>query len=115
VTHEFFLADMNEFCWEQEKRPGVIDCSVFHGFPWADISITGTTVIVTTEGDDALAKEVQPVALFSHNTSAHLPHNTLAYITPYCAVRSCRFRLHERWVLGSGRISSASLILLRVL
>ena len=37
-TQEGFpAADMNALCWELEKRPGVIDCSVFHGFPWADI------------------------------------------------------------------------------
>ena len=39
----------------------MLDCSVFHGFPYADVAIAGTTVIVTTEdGKDAgaLARRV---------------------------------------------------------
>jgi microcystin degradation protein MlrC len=39
-------------------RPGVIDCTVFHGFPFSDISIVGTSVIVTTDDDPELAKAV---------------------------------------------------------
>jgi toxic protein SymE len=36
---------------------------VFHGFPWADISIVGSSVVVTTEnGDHALAKRVGKLA-----------------------------------------------------
>ena len=41
-----------------EARPGVLDVTVCHGFPWADISIVGTTVVVTTENDAALAKAI---------------------------------------------------------
>jgi len=54
----FPAAEMNELCWSMEKTPGVLDCSVFHGFPYADISIAGTRVIVTTDNDPQLARQV---------------------------------------------------------
>lgn len=25
---------LNEMCWEWEKRPGLLDCTIFHGFPY---------------------------------------------------------------------------------
>ena len=70
---------MNVVCAEMEEKEGVIDCTVFHvsaaasfvvrccslaepeghqGFPWADISITCTSVVVTTEDDAGLAERV---------------------------------------------------------
>jgi toxic protein SymE len=60
-THPGFpAAEMNTVCAAMEaKYPGqVIDCTVFHGFPWADISITATTVVVTTDDDPGLARRV---------------------------------------------------------
>eukprot|EP00756_Hemistasia_phaeocysticola_P016925 Hpha_TRINITY_DN15504_c0_g8::TRINITY_DN15504_c0_g8_i1::g.107061::m.107061 len=55
----FPAAEMNELCCALEARhQRVLNCSVFHGFPFADIDICGTTVIVTTDGDAALARRV---------------------------------------------------------
>ena len=34
----------------------MVDVTVFHGFPYADISIAGASVIATTDNDPALAK-----------------------------------------------------------
>lgn len=48
-------AAMNEVCAAIEQRPGVIDCTVFHGFPYTDTPIVGVHVVVTTDGDDSLA------------------------------------------------------------
>ena len=28
--------DINELCWELEDKPGVVDCTFFHGFPFTD-------------------------------------------------------------------------------
>jgi microcystin degradation protein MlrC len=53
-----WLGAVNQFMYSLEARPGVLDVTVCHGFPWADISIVGTTVVVTTENDAALAKAI---------------------------------------------------------
>jgi microcystin degradation protein MlrC len=53
---------MNEVCRSIEGRPGVIDCTVFHGFPYVDVPHVGVHVVVTTDDDrplaEACAKEV---------------------------------------------------------
>jgi microcystin degradation protein MlrC len=54
----FPAADMNERCRELEQRPGVIDCTVFHGFPFTDIEDVGVHVVVVTDDDPALARAV---------------------------------------------------------
>ena len=48
-------ARMNEVCAAIEARPGVLDCTVFHGFPYTDTPLVGVHVVVTTDGDAALA------------------------------------------------------------
>jgi microcystin degradation protein MlrC len=48
-------ADVNELCRAIEERPGVIDCTVFHGFPYVDVPHVGAHVVVTTDDDRALA------------------------------------------------------------
>ena len=48
---------LNELCWEWEKRPGMIDCTIFHGFPYTDIPEVGMTVVTITNNDPALAAE----------------------------------------------------------
>ena len=58
----FPAADMNTICREIESRPGVIDCTVFHGFPYTDTADVGVHVVCTTDNDrdlaHACAKEV---------------------------------------------------------
>lgn len=54
----FPAAEMNDFMYSLEARPGVLDVTVFHGFPWADISIVGASVVVTTNDDPELAVTV---------------------------------------------------------
>ena len=51
-------ADMNEICRALEQRPGVVDCTVFHGFPFTDITDVGVHVVVTTHDDPDLARTV---------------------------------------------------------
>jgi microcystin degradation protein MlrC len=58
TTNEGFpAARMNEVCAEIESRPGVLDCTVFHGFPYTDTPLVGVHVVVTTDGDADLAVE----------------------------------------------------------
>ncbi len=49
-------ADVNDLCLRIGERPGVIDCSWFHGFPYADIPAPCPTVVCTTDGDFELAQ-----------------------------------------------------------
>ncbi len=47
---------INAVCAEWEARPGVIDCTFMHGFPYTDIPRAGVTIVVTTDGDPGLAR-----------------------------------------------------------
>jgi microcystin degradation protein MlrC len=47
---------VNELCWELEREPGVVDCTFFHGFPFTDTPEAGVHIVVTTDGDRALAE-----------------------------------------------------------
>ena len=33
--------EMNQFCYGLEQTPGVLDCTVFHGFPYGLILLFG--------------------------------------------------------------------------
>ena len=46
---------MNEVTAKIEAWPGVVDCSVFHGFPYTDVSGNGVYVVTTTNGDPVTA------------------------------------------------------------
>ena len=50
------LVEVNELCWELERRPGVLDVTLFHGFPYTDIARPTAAVVVTTDGDAELAR-----------------------------------------------------------
>ena len=47
---------VNELCWSLEGEPEVVDCTFFHGFPFTDTPQAGAHVVVTTNGDRALAE-----------------------------------------------------------
>jgi microcystin degradation protein MlrC len=47
---------VNDFCDEISQETGVLDCSWFHGFPYADVAAPSPVVICTTNGDAALAQ-----------------------------------------------------------
>ena len=50
-------AEMNEVAEEMERRPGVLDCTCFHGFFKSDTPDVGMHVLVTAVGGDkALAQ-----------------------------------------------------------
>ena len=52
--------------WEESR--GVVNVSVFGGFPWSDTFCVGFTVVVTTDDDRALARDVaRDIARFSWN------------------------------------------------
>lgn len=50
-------SDINKVCWEQEQAPGVLDCTFFHGFPYADIEKAGASVVVTSDARTQAAPE----------------------------------------------------------
>lgn len=57
ATQEGFIPfQVNELCQRLMEQAGVIDCSWFHGFPYADIAAPCPTVICTTDGDEQLAQ-----------------------------------------------------------
>lgn len=47
---------VNALCREVEQQNGVIDCTFFHGFPYADNPLVGAHVVCTANGDEALAQ-----------------------------------------------------------
>jgi microcystin degradation protein MlrC len=49
------MSDWQALLYEIEARPGVITASIVAGFPYADIPMTGMSVYVATDGDQALA------------------------------------------------------------
>ena len=49
--------DVNAVCAEWEARPGIVDCTFFHGFPYTDIPHVGAAVVAIADGDAALAAE----------------------------------------------------------
>jgi microcystin degradation protein MlrC len=56
TTDEGFpAADLNTIAAEVEAWPGVVDCTIFHGFPQADLARTGASVVCTSNDDPALA------------------------------------------------------------
>ena len=50
------MAEINALCRELEARPGVLDVTVFHGFPYTDSPYTGASVVAITDRDPALAR-----------------------------------------------------------
>ena len=51
------MAEMFRLARDLERRQGVVDVSVFGGFPYADIPEAGASVLCTTRGDPALARQ----------------------------------------------------------
>jgi microcystin degradation protein MlrC len=49
---------IRDHCLSLEARPGVIDCTFFHGFPYTDTPLVGSHISATADGDRALAREI---------------------------------------------------------
>ncbi len=45
-----------EMAWEMEERPAILDCTIYHGFPWTDVPAVGMSVLVMADGDRAAAR-----------------------------------------------------------
>lgn len=48
---------LNALCREWERQPGMIDCTIFHGFPYTDVPAVGMSVLTITDNHPALAAE----------------------------------------------------------
>lgn len=58
TTFEGIGQQMLEQVLEAEQQGGVIDISWFHGFPYTDVPHIGSYLVVTTDGDAALAQSI---------------------------------------------------------
>jgi microcystin degradation protein MlrC len=56
ATDESAARRINERCWEWEARPGLLDCTFFHGFPYKDLPQVGVSVYAAADGDADLAR-----------------------------------------------------------
>lgn len=79
------MAEVNRALRALEATPGVIDVTLFHGFPYTDIPGTGAFVTATTEGDRRLARRlaVEAAELVWARRDAFLP----ASVGPAEAIR----------------------------
>ena len=50
--------EIRQRCLDLQSQPGVLRCTFFHGFPFTDIAATGSSVVVTTDDDPALARSI---------------------------------------------------------
>ncbi|MFI1972826.1 hypothetical protein BLA24_31035 [Streptomyces cinnamoneus] len=50
--------ELRDLARAMEDRPGVLACTVFHGFPYADTAHAGVGVVTVTDADAALADDV---------------------------------------------------------
>lgn len=65
TTDLYPASDVNRVCDEVEKRPGIIDCTFFHGFPYVDTPNVGATVVATAAGHvNAARAAAREVALW---------------------------------------------------
>ncbi|MFE4813760.1 M81 family metallopeptidase [Peribacillus simplex] len=60
TTTSYFspIKEINEWCEEWEKHPEVLDCTLFHGFPYSDIPHAGVSVITITNNEPTLAQKI---------------------------------------------------------
>jgi microcystin degradation protein MlrC len=49
--------DANAICFDWEARPGMLDCTFYHGFAFTDIPGAGVSVVATAAGDPELARQ----------------------------------------------------------
>lgn len=49
--------DLRDRCFEIAAEDGMIRCAFFHGFPFTDAPFAGASVVVTSNNDQALARE----------------------------------------------------------
>lgn len=91
TTDENPARTMNLLCRRQETLRGLIDCSVFHGFPYADIPIAGVHVVATAEGDESLARDAaKSVADWIWNSREDFRPKLAACDEAVAAARSAR-------------------------
>lgn len=51
------IQSLNEACWALEMQPGVIDCTLFHGFARSDTPHSGMSILAIADGDIDLARK----------------------------------------------------------
>jgi microcystin degradation protein MlrC len=71
--------ELRELARAAEERDGVLACTVFHGFPYADTAQAGASVVTITDGGPGLADEV------NRDIARWLWRNRPAFLTPALA------------------------------
>lgn len=56
TTNLYPASAVNELCAEVERRPGFLDCTFYHGFPYTDIAHVGVHLVATADGSRELAR-----------------------------------------------------------
>lgn len=56
TTDQGPAADVNDLCRRIEQRAGILDCTFFHGFPYADGHDVGARIVCIADGDADLAR-----------------------------------------------------------
>lgn len=57
TTNHGIGREINELCRQWEHRPGVLDCTLFHGFPYTDVPVVGVSILAIADGDPNLARQ----------------------------------------------------------
>ena len=86
--------DIRQRCLDLQETSGVRRCAFFHGFPFTDIPQAGASVVVTTDGDQALAQQTaQQIAdeIWGRRQEFHLES-----MTPEIAITQARRVVDER-------------------
>jgi microcystin degradation protein MlrC len=76
---------MNEVCRRLEEQPGVVDCTVFHGFPFTDVVDVGVHVVVVTDGDPSLARRPSRRSAWRWRPTSGRSSSTTRRTTPVAA------------------------------
>lgn len=93
-------AELMELVRSLEKRPGVLACTVFHGFPYADTPQASASVVAIADGDPGLAEECcREVADWLH---ANRERFRIAPLSPRDAVRLALEPESGTAVIGDG-------------
>jgi len=51
------MGRLNTLCWEMERRPGVLECAIFHGFAYTDVPAVAVSVVAIGDGSVEPARE----------------------------------------------------------
>ncbi|MCM1989419.1 M81 family metallopeptidase [Oceanirhabdus seepicola] len=82
-----FARDIKNYAIEISKRDGVLDCTVLHGFPLSDTTLSGMRVMVTTDKNNKLAeKYAKELGLYIWENRSRIKENYKKFVSPEEAI-----------------------------